>query len=77
MITDDTFRITWKHNARRNLEDEDVKIFKVAYSVTVALATFHFCIDSVCILVLLNMSAQLKKKHYALHQTLALWKIKY
>ncbi|KAI7811757.1 IFN-regulatory factory 7, partial [Triplophysa rosa] len=28
MITCDTFRIPWKHNARRNLEDEDVKIFK-------------------------------------------------
>ncbi|XP_065148319.1 interferon regulatory factor 3-like isoform X2 [Paramisgurnus dabryanus] len=28
MIDNDTFRIPWKHNGRRNLEDEDVKIFK-------------------------------------------------
>ncbi|XP_056595896.1 interferon regulatory factor 7 isoform X2 [Triplophysa dalaica] len=28
MMSPDTFRIPWKHNARRNLEDEDVKIFK-------------------------------------------------
>ncbi|KAA0724228.1 Interferon regulatory factor 3 [Triplophysa tibetana] len=28
MISPGRFRIPWKHNARRNLEDEDVKIFK-------------------------------------------------
>nr|XP_055048625.1 interferon regulatory factor 7-like [Misgurnus anguillicaudatus] len=28
MIDNDTFRIPWKHNGRKNLEDEDVKIFK-------------------------------------------------
>ncbi|XP_073720666.1 interferon regulatory factor 3-like isoform X2 [Misgurnus anguillicaudatus] len=28
MMDNDTFRIPWKHNGRKNLEDEDVKIFK-------------------------------------------------
>lgn len=28
MMTNDTFRIPWKHNGRKNLEEEDVKIFK-------------------------------------------------
>lgn len=56
MISHDTFRIPWKHNARRNLEDEDVKIFKVTYFVTVE--RFHFCIDGVCILVTLNTASE-------------------
>nr|XP_055048626.1 interferon regulatory factor 3-like isoform X1 [Misgurnus anguillicaudatus] len=28
MMDNDTFRIPWKHNGRKNLEDEDFKIFK-------------------------------------------------
>lgn len=33
MIGDDIFRIPWKHNARRDLGDVDVKIFKVTSSM--------------------------------------------
>jgi len=42
MIGNDTFRIPWKHNSRKDLGDEDVKIFKVTSFFHL---TFHFCMN--------------------------------
>ncbi len=49
MIGNDIFRIPWKHNSRRDLGDDDVKIFKVTSSLRhTPLALFHFCMNDSC-----------------------------
>ncbi len=49
MIGNDIFRIPWKHNSRRDLGDDDVKIFKVTSSLRqTPFALFHFCVNDSC-----------------------------